>query len=299
MAEERDPETRGLLEPEPLDDEPQDSGFSAIAAPTAPPGLEFQDFGRSGDVPTDGTIQPISEPPPSANFLDADAAAAAQEEENASFYELAYYRPFFNVETTAVLKRLALSFWPFRTSFVTDMADKPDLYGPFWIATTLIFLMAALSNFASWISFVPAEILDATTHVPTGLNTTWNYDFTTVTVAAPLIYAYVGLVPLMFYLAMSHADAPVTFPQVCSVYGYGLMPFVPAQLLCLIPSGIARFVAVGVGCALSLCFISANMYRVLVDSLGKRSLVLAILALVLHVALAAVMRFYFFQFADV
>ena len=98
--------------------------------------------------------------------------------------------------------------------------------------------MAALSNLASWISTTQPE--------------SWTYDFTLVTFAAATIYCYVSLVPLMVFLALNHADAGVSFPQVCCVYGYAMTIFIPAQVLCVIPGEIVRWVVVGIACGISL-----------------------------------------------
>ena len=34
---------------------------------------------------------------------------------------------------------------------------RPDMYGPFWLCTTLIFTMAAAGNLGALMSFVPTE----------------------------------------------------------------------------------------------------------------------------------------------
>jgi hypothetical protein len=93
--------------------------------------------------------------------------------------------------------------------------------------------MAALSNFANWIVFAPTD-----GHLE------WQYDFTRVTFAAATIYCYVTLMPLLIFLTLNHADAPVTFPQIACVYGYAMVAFVPAQIVCIAPSEIARWIAV-------------------------------------------------------
>jgi hypothetical protein len=38
------------------------------------------------------------------------------------------------------------SFVPFYPLLKTKIGDKPDLYGPFWIYTTVIFLLAIVEN---------------------------------------------------------------------------------------------------------------------------------------------------------
>ena len=54
-------------------------------------------------------------------------------------------RPFFDVSTKLIVKRLMLSCWP-SSSFQQNYKDKPDLYGPFWVLNTLIASLFISSN---------------------------------------------------------------------------------------------------------------------------------------------------------
>lgn len=40
------------------------------------------------------------------------------------------------------------SFWRADPTFLNLVGDAPDLYGPFWVATTLIFVISVTSNLA-------------------------------------------------------------------------------------------------------------------------------------------------------
>lgn len=57
-----------------------------------------------------------------------------------------YYQPFFDVDTEDVKDRLKLALIPFKDTFFQISKDSPDLYGPFWILTTLIVMIAANGN---------------------------------------------------------------------------------------------------------------------------------------------------------
>ena len=39
-------------------------------------------------------------------------------------------------------------FWRADPTFLNLVGDAPDLYGPFWVATTLIFVISVTSNLA-------------------------------------------------------------------------------------------------------------------------------------------------------
>ena len=56
-----------------------------------------------------------------------------------------------------VLNRLKLSLIPFKQHFFNDFNEKPDLYGPFWILTTLIASLYISSNLYCYYVFDDKE----------------------------------------------------------------------------------------------------------------------------------------------
>lgn len=65
-----------------------------------------------------------------------------------------FYQPYFDIDTADVVSRImnALFYCKREENFLSRMKDKPDAYGPFWIATTLIFTVAVTSHINSWLS---------------------------------------------------------------------------------------------------------------------------------------------------
>lgn len=53
--------------------------------------------------------------------------------------------------TTDVRTRLLHALVPFNPKFYDISENSPDLYGPFWIYTTLIFIIAAAGSLAKYI----------------------------------------------------------------------------------------------------------------------------------------------------
>ncbi len=52
-------------------------------------------------------------------------------------------QPYFNVENIDVRDRLLHSLIPLNPKFYNQIESNPDLYGPVWISTTLILVIAA------------------------------------------------------------------------------------------------------------------------------------------------------------
>lgn len=55
-------------------------------------------------------------------------------------WTLSFYSQFFDVDTSAVLARCWAALYP-RANFLDVLEGNPDLYGPFWIATTVVLIL--------------------------------------------------------------------------------------------------------------------------------------------------------------
>ena len=58
---------------------------------------------------------------------------------------------YFNVELEDIKQKIKGSLIPLNKSFYQSIDIEADLYGPFWILTTIIFLISLIGNFSSYI----------------------------------------------------------------------------------------------------------------------------------------------------
>ena len=64
-----------------------------------------------------------------------------------------FFQQYFDVDTDDVLSRVTHAITrPHAGSFATLHGDNPDLYGPFWICATLIFLNSMGGQYAVYLS---------------------------------------------------------------------------------------------------------------------------------------------------
>lgn len=130
--------------------------FAPSTASAAPVGGSLR---PSGAPPSSSSRPPLfpPPPPPPGGALGGGAPGGAGGDDDpakAPFWSPRRYRPYFDVDTARVLDRLAHSFLgPFRPSFMAATADDPDIYGPFWVATTLVLVTAVAGNYADYLSF--------------------------------------------------------------------------------------------------------------------------------------------------
>jgi len=182
------------------------------------------------------------------------------------------------VDSSDVAIRCLRAMWPFKYDFLETVKNNPDFYGPFWISTTLIFMMSATVNFAAYLS------------VSAGA---WHYDIMKLIYGAAVIYGYSLLIPLCLWFYLSWLEIKVRLIEVFCIYGYSLFIYLPVSALCIIPINWAKWVIVGVGLALSSGFLVVNLWMPLRGRLGYALVTLAVIT-ALHAGLALTFRLYFF-----
>lgn len=94
--------------------------------------------------------------------------------------------------------------------FLEKHGERPDLYGPFWISTTIVFLIAVVSNYIGWYNH-GAKSGEATA--------AWKYDTDKVTYAGILFYGYVGVIGFAIWATLRWFKAPTSLAQIWCVYG--------------------------------------------------------------------------------
>lgn len=201
------------------------------------------------------------------------------DEDAVSMWSFEYYQQFFDVDTTEVMWRCLRSLWPFKLNFIQFVRTNPDFYGPFWITTTLIFMLAAGSNFATYL------------HNPAG----WYYNFFTLTTGAGIIWGYAFGMPVLLWLYFKWVDLNVSLIEMFCIYGYSLFSYTPVAVLCIIPIMYVQWVVVIIACLISTSFLIVNMWTPLRSKVGHAVFVLIIMGC-FHVALGLCVQLYWFQF---
>jgi len=104
-------------------------------------------------------------------------------------WTLGFYAQFFDVDTSAVLSRCAAALYP-RANFLDVLEGNPDLYGPFWIATTVVFILFLGGTISQYLATTGQE--------------PFAYDFTLLSGAAGLVYGYTLVIPIALFLELRY-----------------------------------------------------------------------------------------------
>ncbi|XP_077238902.1 uncharacterized protein LOC143880026 isoform X2 [Tasmannia lanceolata] len=197
-------------------------------------------------------------------------------------FSISSYTPYFDVDTDVVLDRIKSSLNPIGRDFFRKIHDNPDLYGPVWISSTLVFMLAALGNCATY-------LMDKRTNVKTD----WSFDVNYVNWAACTVYGYLLLVPAAFYFLLQYlgSNSNPSLIRLWCMWGYSLFIIMLSSILLVIPAEFFRWIVIILAGSASACFVALNIRTYLEEN---DLTLLVISSLVLQFALAIFIKFYFF-----
>ena len=132
-------------------------------------------------------------------------------------WSIGFYQQFFDVDTAQILHRCRSTLYP-RQNFLDTLDGHPDLYGPFWIATTVVVILFLTGTISAYMAREGKE------H--------FAYDFSLLSGAAGLIYGYTAFVPLGLWAVLKwFAKAEGADLMECwALYGYANLIWIPVAL---------------------------------------------------------------------
>jgi hypothetical protein len=195
-------------------------------------------------------------------------------------WSIHFYAQFFDVDTAEVLKRCQAAIYP-RSNFLDVMEGNPDLYGPFWIATTVVVILFLTGTISQYL---------ANEH-----RKHFAYDFKLLSGAAGLVYGYTGILPIGLWATLKwYGSESANLLECWALYGYANIIWIPVALISWSPLTILNYVFVGVGFGVSALFLFRNLYPVLSATDVRTSKMLLVVVVVLHAALSIAIAILFF-----
>lgn len=214
---------------------------------------------------------------------------------SAPFWTFEYYQRFFDVETHQVRERILGSLlpWPGKNFVHLYIRNNPDVYGPFWICATLVFVIAICGNISDFLVYLG--------------NPQYKYvpEFRKVTIAATAIYSYAWLVPLALWGLLVWRNSKVmnrvsySFLEIVCVYGYSLAVYIPAVVLWIIPNEAVRWFSIVVALCLSGSILVLTFWPAVRDDQPRVAIAIMTAIVALHILLAFGCKAYFFSTLEV
>ncbi|PVU84686.1 hypothetical protein BB559_007474 [Furculomyces boomerangus] len=195
--------------------------------------LEFQDFAGNTTLNTNvlhGYTGTQTQPDVPSN-----------QEASGSLYQIGYWSKYFNVDTNKVIQRTYLSL-RFSSDFLLEIdpnADGPDLWGPFWIPTTLIYCIFAASVLFLNICSVLGYTIEG------------KYDIGILSTSIIVIYFYLLFMSIFVSFGMKYFGSDCSLIEAFVIYGYSTAAWIPVTIFCMIPITFVRWAAVLAGFGIS------------------------------------------------
>ncbi|XP_070775301.1 protein YIPF1 [Enoplosus armatus] len=212
------------------------------------------------------------------------------QKKSAPFWTFEYYQRFFDIETHHVKERIIGSVvpWPGKNFIHVYLRRNPDLYGPFWICTTLVFAIAISGNLSNFLAHLGRPKYKYTP------------EFGKVTIAATAIFSYAWLVPLALWGFLLWRNNKImnlvsySFMEIVCVYGYSLAIYIPAVVLWIIPFEWLRWCSIMVALFLSGSVLVMTFWPAVKDDHPKVIISVMSAIVVLNLLLAVGCKAYFF-----
>ncbi|KAL4891629.1 hypothetical protein BDV59DRAFT_181362 [Aspergillus ambiguus] len=197
-----------------------------------------------------------------------------------NWWSIHYYSQFFDVDTGEVLRRCVAAIYP-RSNFLDVLEGNADLYGPFWIASTVVVILFLTGTISQWLASNDDDHFE--------------YDFTLLSGAAGLVYGYTGILPIALWGALKwFGSSTADLIECWALYGYSNVIWIAVALVSWSPLTALNWALVGVGFGWTVFFLLRNLYPVLSATDAKASKILLILVILLHAGFAIAIKILFF-----
>ncbi|CBX99117.1 similar to Yip1 domain family protein [Plenodomus lingam JN3] len=220
--------------------------------------------------------------PDNPSFLPGPATSSPSSSSSRKHYlwTLSFYAQAFDVDTAEVLRRCTATIFP-RANFLDVLEGNPDLYGPVWIATTVVVILFLTGTINQYLASQGKQ------H--------FAYDFRLLSGAAGLVYGYTGLVPVGLWAVLRwYGSESANLLECACLYGYANLVWILVALVSWSPVSILNYIFAALGFAFSAFFLLRNLYPVLSTTEAKTSKILLIVVLVLHAGFAIAIKVLFF-----
>ncbi|OAL47604.1 Yip1-domain-containing protein [Pyrenochaeta sp. DS3sAY3a] len=217
--------------------------------------------------------------PDSTSFLPGPASSSSSSRKH-YLWTLSFYAQAFDVDTAEVVRRCTATIYP-RQNFLDVLEGNPDLYGPVWIATTVVVILFLTGTINQYLAHNGKD------H--------FAYDFKLLSGAAGLVYGYTAFVPVGLWGVLKwYGSESANLLECACLYGYANLVWIVVALVSWSPVSILNFIFVALGLAFSAFFLLRNLFPVLSTTEAKTSKILLIVVLALHAGFAIAIKVLFF-----
>ena len=192
---------------------------------------------------------------------------------------LNYFRQYFRITTKEVEQRIISSFKPYNSKFYEEASNNPDLYGPFWIYTTLIFVIASGGSLSKYFNGDYSK----------------NYFQSFVRSAGSLIYIFGFGLPFLIMGYIKFIGEVISYFYLLCIYGYSFSPFIPIIILCSCGINVIQWILLCYAIGNSTLFIITNLWKEISKQEQKKKYSLIGIIVSFQFILFLILKLYFLE----
>ncbi len=189
------------------------------------------------------------------------------------------FKKYFQITSQDFLLRLLNSLIPFNNKFQNLVKDRPDLYGPIWIYSSLIIIISSTGSLTRTLQG----------------NNNKNFFQEFVPIAAVVIYSVGFGLPILIAFLMKIFGTSLSFISVICTYGYSFSIFLPISIICVIQLDILQWIALIYAVFSSTSLLVVNYYRQMGDYSKNKKILIILIVLIFQFGLLLFFKLYFFQ----
>ena len=193
------------------------------------------------------------------------------------------FKKYFQITSQEFLLRLFNSLIPFNNKFQNLIKERPDLYGPIWIYSSLILIISATGSLTRTLQG----------------NNNKNFFQEFVPIAGVVIYGIGFGLPILITFLMKIFGSSLDFVSVICTYGYSFSIFLPISIICVIQIDILQWVALIYAVFSSTSLLVVNYYRQMGDYSRNKKILIIFIVLIFQFGLLLFFKLFFFRrFSD-
>ena len=189
-----------------------------------------------------------------------------------------FLQKYFDIDTEEIKDRLISSLIPLNSRFYNLIEKKPDLYGPFWIFTTLIFVIAASGSMTKYLQGITNE----------------DYFQQFIPKAAYIIYGIGFCLPIIIYVVMYFFGSNTPFILILCTYSYSFSIYIPIMILC-IPIEKLQWILLFIGVLQSTGFLLINLWKEIDKFVDNRKYFVLGIICIFQICLFLLLKLKFFK----
>ena len=195
---------------------------------------------------------------------------------------LDFLKKYFQITSDDFFKRFLESLVPYNNKFQETIEKNPDLYGPFWIYTTLILVIASCGSLTIFFE-------------RKSNSTKENFFQKFIPIAASVIYIIGFGLPILLTFLMKLFGSNVNFVNIICTYGYSFSVYIIAVISCITTLQVLQWIFLAYACFSSTWLLVVGYWKELEKYPNNKKYIICGIVLIFQVGLFLLIKMYFFS----